>query len=351
MTQLGGGFGRRQISDFVVQAVKIAKAMKGTPVKLLWSREETMQHSFYRPMCLSRARGGLDTNGDLKAWSQRIVAPSDDPVLIQFGAHSLLYAIPHMQVDLVVRRTHVPEGSLRGVGFSIHSFTNQCFIDELANAVGRDTYEYQRALLDPNKTLADVPPATVGEQLTHDISPRTRAARLRAVLDQAAENASWRDPLGPNRGRGIAAQEQGGGFCAVVVEVTLDTHAWFKVDRIVVVGDPGLLANPNNATAQIQGAVAFGLTSAMYGEITIKNGRVVQENFGDYQLLRVDEMPDVEVHWILGSQFFGDVTQSVVSIVPAALTNAIYDAGGPRIRSLPLKNHKIVKRTSVGKNG
>jgi isoquinoline 1-oxidoreductase subunit beta len=247
-----------------------------------------------------------------------------------------------------VRQSRVPEGSLRGVGFSMHSFTNQCFIDELAKAAGRDTYECQRALLDPEKTPADVPPATVGEQLTDDISPRTRAARLRAVLDEAAEKAGWRNPLGPNRGRGIAAQEQGGGFYAVVVEVTLDSRAWFKVDRIVVVGDPGLLANPDNATAQIQGAAAFGLTSAMYGEITLKNGRVVEGNFDDYQMLRIDEMPEVEVHWILGRQFWGDVTQSVASIVPPALTNAIYDAGGPRIRSLPLKNHKIVKRASDG---
>jgi isoquinoline 1-oxidoreductase subunit beta len=341
VTQLGGGFGRRQKSDFVVQAVNIAKAIHGTPVKLLWTREDTMRHGFYRPMCLSRARGGLDASGGLIAWSQRIVAPSDDPVFTEFGAYSLLYAIPNMRVDLVVKQSCVREGPLRGVGFGMHSFTNQCFMDELARAAGRDTYECQRALLDPDRTPADVPPATVGEQLTDDISPSTRAARLRAVLDEAAEKAGWRYPLAPSRGRGIAAQELAGGFYAVVVEVTLDAHAWFKVDRIVVVGDPGLLANPDNATAQIQGAIAFGLTSAIYGEITLKNGRVVEGNFDDYQLLRVDEMPEVEVHWILGGQFWGDVAQSVTTIIPPALTNAIYDAGGPvsdRFRSRTTKS-------------
>jgi len=345
ITQLGGGFGRRQEADFVAQAVTIANAMKGTPIKLLWSREDTMRHGFYRPTTLSRVRGALDANGNIAAWSHRIVAPSSVRERTQFGSDSLLYAIPNILVDFVVRRSHVPEGQMRGVGFATHGFVTQSFVDELARASAKNSYEFQRELLNPDKTPAAVPTATVKGEITDNISPRSRAARLRAVLDEAALRAGWRDFMGPNRGRGIATVEEADAFYAVVVEVTLDGKGWFRVDRVVVAGDPSFLVNPDIANAQVEGSVAFGLTSAMYGEITVNEGAVVESNFHDYQMLRIHEMPKVETHWVLSRQpRWGGVGEPVVSAVIPALTNAIYDAGGPRIRSLPLKNQKIILR-------
>jgi isoquinoline 1-oxidoreductase subunit beta len=340
-TLLGGGFGRRLECDVVSQAVQIARAIKGVPIKLLWTREDTMRHSFYRQASLSRLTGGIDGDGRVSAWNHRIVSQSEDEVRSTYGSDTLLYSIPNVKVEFSIRHSHVPEGSMRGVGFSINCFAVQSFIDELARAAGKDGYQLQRELLDPARAAPTVPITDLDD---NSMTPQARVMRLCEVLDKAAEKANWGAPLGPNRGRGIAVQEQSGGFYAVVVEVTLDGHAWFKVDRVIVVGDPGLLANPDNARAQIEGSVAFGLTSAMYGEITVQKGHVIESNFNDYKILRIDEMPEVEVYWILGRHFWGGVSQAVVGIIPPALTNAIYDAGGPRIRSLPLKNHKIRKR-------
>jgi isoquinoline 1-oxidoreductase beta subunit len=253
--------------------------------------------------------------------------------------HSLLYAIPNIQVDLVVKKSHVPEGALRGVALGQNCFEVQGFMDELAKAAGKDSYNFQRALLDPEKMPADSP-----KRARDGITARTRAAHLRKVLDEVARRSDWGRPLRRNQGRGLAVHEQAYAFWAVVAEVTLDGTGWFKVDRVVVVGDPGILVNPANATAQVEGSVAFGLTTAMYGEITLRNGRVVESNFDDYRILRIDEMPKVEVYWALSRQFWGGVGEAVASAVVPAVTNAIYDAGGPRIRSLPLKNHKIINR-------
>ena len=337
VTQVGGGFGRRLQSDFVAQAVEIAKAMKGTPVKLLWSREDTMRHGFYRPANLSRVRGALDKEGNLTGWTHRIVAPSDSRARGQLGSIMPLHAIPNMLVDLVVKPCHVPEGFMRAVALATHGFVTQSFMDELARAAGKDPYEFQRALLDPGRLPAVSQP--------EETSVRSRATRLRVVLDEAARRSSWDTQLGPGRGRGIAALEYAHAFYAAVVEVTLDGKGWFSVDRVVVAGDPSFLVNPDTAEAQVEGSAAFGLTSAMYGEITIDEGSVVQGNFNDYRMLRIDEMPMVETHWVLsGSPPWGGVGEPVTAAVIPALVNAIYDAGGPRIRSLPLKNHKIMPR-------
>lgn len=249
-----------------------------------------------------------------------------------------------MKVDWAIRSSDIPEGAMRGVGYSINCFAVQSFIDEMARAAGKDTYRFQRDLLDPTQTSPLVPRV----EFDHDIPPAERAMHLRAVLDEAATKAGWGSPMDPHRGRGMAAQEQSGGFYALVIEVTLTDNNWITIDRVVVAGDPGALAHPDNATAQVEGCVAFALSSAMYGEITLSHGSVMQSNFHDYQILGVGEMPKVETYWLLNRQFWGDVSQAVVSLVAPALMNAIYDAGGPRIRSLPLKNHKIVKRTAAG---
>ncbi|MGE3520441.1 MAG: molybdopterin cofactor-binding domain-containing protein, partial [Vicinamibacterales bacterium] len=236
--------------------------------------------------------------------------------------------------------SHVPEGAMRGVGYSMTGFIAQGFVDELARAAGRDPYRFQRALLDPAHTPVHVPDG----ELDPDMPPAERASRLRAVLDEAAVRSDWGTPLGAGRGRGLAIQEQQGAYYALVAEVTLDGRGWFSVDRVVVVGDVGRVAHPDNARAQVEGSVAFGLSSALFGEITIRNGRVEQSNFHDYRVLRMGDMPPVDTHWIGERTFWGDASQAVIGIVAPAVANAIYDAGGPRIRALPFKNHAIVPR-------
>ncbi|MGH6925372.1 MAG: molybdopterin cofactor-binding domain-containing protein [Propylenella sp.] len=341
-TLMGGGFGRRQNSDFVRQAVLIAKAMKGTPIQLLLSREDTTRRGPFRPASLSRLRATLDANGNVTAWRHRIAAHSVSPVQSTYGADSLLYAVPNMRVDVAVREPVVPEAPMRGVAFSMNCFVTQSFVDELAAATGVDSYAFQRALLDPDKMQDYVPPSVFPD--FDELPPAVRASRLRAVLDEAAAKSDWDAPLGPSRGRGIAINEEGTSYFAAVVEVTLDGKGWFSVDRVVVGGDPGFLVNPDIAAAQVEGSVAFGLTSAMYGEITIRDGAVEQSNFHDYPILRLNEMPPVEVHWVLNREIWGGVGEPASAVVIPALTNAIYDAGGPRIRALPLKNYRIVKR-------
>jgi isoquinoline 1-oxidoreductase subunit beta len=341
LVQLGGGFGRRIACDFVSQAVQIAGARKGVPIKLVWTREDTMRHSFYRQASLCRFQGGVNLDGKVTAWDHRLVCQyrkeeADGP----FGADAILYSIPNVNIEFSVRNSPVPAGPMRGVGYSINCFGIQSFIDELAVFLDRDSYEFQRALLDPVKTPATVPTGYAGAGL----APSRRAARLRAVLDEGVQRSNWHSALGLNRGRGIAIHEEEGGFYAVVAEVTLDGKGWFAVDRVVVAGDPGRLANPDNARAQIEGSVAFGLTSAIFGEITVRNGGVLQGNFNDYEMLRISETPKVEVYWLLDRPTWGNVSQAIASVVQPALTNAIFNAGGPRIRSLPIKNQKILLR-------
>jgi CO/xanthine dehydrogenase Mo-binding subunit len=258
------------------------------------------------------------------------------------GSDSLLYAIPNVLIDFVVRGCGIPEGQMRGVSFATQGFVTQGFMDELAELARIDPYEFQRGLLDPEQTPVEVPIAIPGPTI---LNPMERAERLRAVLDEAARRARWGATLDLNRGRGIAVEEEAGSYFAVVVEVTLDGEGWFRVDRLVVAGDAGVIVNPSNANAQVEGSVAFALTSAMYGEITIDGGSVVEANFNDYQMLRVQEMPKVEIYWLTNSDSrWGGIGEPVVAAVTPALTNAIYAAGGPRIRSLPLKKHKILPR-------
>jgi isoquinoline 1-oxidoreductase beta subunit len=345
LLHMGGSFGSRHKTNHVAQAVQIAHSMKGTPVKLIWSREDTMRHGYFRPALFSKLRAAFDQNGNIAAWSQRMVAQSNCKTIYKLGSYSLLYAIPNMKVDFVGRGPRLPVGPLRGVGFNAHCFFTQSFVDELAELAGKDTYQFQKELLDPEKVPLNAP---LPQPDSRKNQPRVRAARLRAVLEKAALMADWNSPLGKNRGRGIAVHEQARSFFAYVVEVTIDNKGWFSIDRVVVAVDPGYLVNPLNAEAQIEGCVAFALTCGLYGEITLKNGGVVESNYHDYPILLMNEMPKVEVHWVLSAKEWGGLGDAAGSSVIPALTNAIYNAGGPRIRSLPIKNHKIVKRGQEG---
>ena len=341
LLQSGGSFGSRHKITQVGQAVRIAQAMKGTPVKLVWSRENTMRHIYFRPAMLSRMRAAVDQQGNITAWSQRMVAQSNCKNLYKQGSYSLLYAIPNMKVEFVGRGAKMPVGPLRGIGRAVHCFFTQSFVDELAEMTGKDTYQLQKELLDREKVLLSV---TLPGYYLQNNHHRERAARLRTVLDKATLMADWNSPLGKNRGRGIAVHEQARTFFAVIIEVTLDNKGWFSIDRVVVAADPGHLVNPLNAEAQIESCVVYALSCGLYGEITFKNGRMVESNFNDYRVLLMKEMPKVEVHWVLSGKGWGGLGDAAVSSVIPALTNAIYNAGGPRIRSLPIKNHKIFKR-------
>jgi isoquinoline 1-oxidoreductase beta subunit len=341
VTYLGGGFGRRsQPQDFVDQAVQVAKTMKGTPVMLMRSREETMRHAFYRPATMARLRGGLDASGRLVGWRYRIVNQSEDPVNAHLGSvdQPYLAAIPNVLVDHVRVPGHVPMGNMRGVAYAHTIFFIQSFMDELAEAAGSDSYRFQRALLEPELLPADLKARDdTAEQLL----------RMRTVLDKVAEVSEWTRPLAPGRGRGLAITHEANSALAVVAEITLDGAEWVKVDRMIFAIDCGFAVNPGMIAAQMEGSVGMALTSTLHSEITIKNGRVEQGNFHDYPILRINEMPAVEVHLVPNGRTWGGLGEPGVGVVAPSVANAIYDAGGPRIRSLPLKHMRSrLSRTS-----
>jgi isoquinoline 1-oxidoreductase beta subunit len=332
--QVGGGFGRRGGSqDFTRLAVQIARAMEGTPVKSLWTREEDTQHDFYRPAALYRLKAGLDAGGNPIGWYTRIAAPSIFATLLKLplkdgidssmveGFSEFPYGIPNVRNEYAQRDTHVPVGFWRTVGWSQNPFARECFLDEVAAAAGKDPYDFRRTLLAAEKT--------------------EHSGRALGILDAVAKAAGWRKPLPPGVFRGIAVTEPYGSYAAAVIEVSMSEKQELKVHRVVEGIDCGYVVNPDNIAAQLQGSVAFALTAAARGEITIKDGRVEQSNFHDYQMLRMREMPKVEVVLAPTGGFWGGVGEPGQAPILPALCNAIYAAGGKRIRSLPLRNHGI----------
>ena len=320
-TFLGGGFGRRLESDFVSEAVRLSAAVRA-PVKVIWSREDDMRHGFYRPAVYNKLAAGLDAAGKPIAWTHRIVGP---PILVKFGplekglddtltdgAANLPYAIPNITVDLVAAELpSIPRGFWRSVGASHNAFATECFCDEIAVAAGMDPYEFRRGL------LAEKP-------------------RLRRALDLAAEKAGWGSPLPSGRARGIALAEWAPSVCAQVAEVSVAPDGAVRVHRVVCAVDCGQVVNPDTVEAQCQGGIVYGLTAALYGEITIDRGRVKQGNIRDYPLLRMDEMPVVEVHVVPSTDLQGGIGEPAVGPIAPAVCNAIFAATGKRIRRLPI---------------
>ena len=327
----GGAFGRRSSpQDFTRQGVAIAKAMEGTPVKMLWSREQDTQHDFYRPVALYRLRASLDADGNPSGWTTRIAAPSILTTLVKAppkdgldrtsieGFSDFPYAVPNQRMDYVQRDTHVPVGFWRGVAHSQTPFARECFLDELAHAAARDPYEFRRSLL-------------------------ARETKLLGVLDAAAKAADWGKPLPAGVFRGIAVSEPYGSFIAAVIEVSVSAAGEVKIHRIVNAIDCGYVVNPDTVVSQAQGGAFWALSAALYGEITIKDGRVEQSNFPDYKLMGMSEMPKVEVVQVPSGGFWGGVGETTMAPLVPALCNAIFAATGKRIRSLPLKNHDLKK--------
>jgi isoquinoline 1-oxidoreductase beta subunit len=328
---LGCGFGRRGIfQDFVRQAVLIAKEV-GQPVKLVWTREEDIRHDFYRPVAAARMTGGLDADGTPIAWNIRTAGQSIiaavSPRVMQFGVdrnflqgllEDMSYDVPNYRVDFAMRNTHVPVGVWRSVNHSQNAFFKEGFVDELAHAAGSDPYLFRRKLL-----------AKKPKQL--------------AVLDAAAAKAGWGSALPLGVFRGIAMHDSQNSICAQVVEASVTTDGKVHVHRVVSAIDAGHVVNPLTVELQTESAVVYGLTAALYGEITIANGQVEQSNFNDYPMLRLADMPRVETVIVASGGFWGGVGETPVPPLAPALCNAIFFATGKRIRSLPLKNHDLRK--------
>lgn len=326
---LGGGFGRRGgPQDFVIQGVKVARAMPGTPVKLMWSRAEDMQHGFYRPASVVRMKAGLDAAGNLVAMHSRIACPSILKVLmpqalgkdgIDFTAvrtlSDMLYTVPNQQVDYAMRNGHVPVGFWRAPGQQ-NAFYRECFIDELAAATGRDPLEFRLALLRPGD-------------------------KNRGVLEAVARAAGWGGPLAPGVHRGLALADGFGSYAAMVAELSVAADGRVKVLRIVVAIDSGHVVNPDTCRAQAEGNVIYGLGSILYQENTVKNGRIVESNFHDFPIPRIGEMPRVETVLVPSGGFWGGHGEPAILPLTPAVCNAIYAATGRRVRSLPLKHHDL----------
>jgi isoquinoline 1-oxidoreductase beta subunit len=334
---LGGGFGRRGAThDWVTQAVKIAREMPGTPIKLIWTREEDMQHGRYHPVTQCKLTAGLDAKGEVTALHMRIsgqsilaalfpqsVKDGKDPAVFQ-GLNppgpeaSFGYSIPNLLIDHAMRNPAVPPGFWRGVNLNQNALYLECFIDEIAHATKQDPLALRRKLMKDS-------PKHLG------------------VLNAVAEKAGWSKP--PKKGiyRGIAQTMGYGSYVAAVAEISVDKDGKLKVHRIVAATDSGHAVNPQQIEAQVEGSFVYGLSAALYGEITIKDGQVEQTNFDSYNVMRMDEMPKVETIVMPSGGFWGGVGEPTIAVAAPAVLNAIFAATGKRIRDLPLKNHSLRK--------
>jgi isoquinoline 1-oxidoreductase beta subunit len=325
---LGGGFGRRSINDEMRQAILVAKEV-GKPVKLVWTREEDMTQDRYRPQAAVRMKAALGSDGMPTAFDAKIAVGSilrstginkvENGIEAQAveGFANIPYAIPSVRVGCMLKNTHVPVMFWRSVGSSQNAFFVESYIDELAQAAGQDPYKFRRALLAGKSDFL-------------------------GVLDTIAEKSDWGKPLGQGRGRGIAIHECYGSIIGQVAEVTVSQKGEVKVDRVVAAVDCGHVVNPGIVEAQIQSGVIYGLSAALYGEITIKQGRVEQGNFDEYQVVRLADTPKIEVYLALsGGKKWGGIGEPGTAATAPAVANAVFAATGTRVRSMPLKNVKL----------
>ena len=325
---LGGGFGRRSINDEMRQAILVAKEV-GKPVKLVWTREEDMTQDRYRPQAAVRMKAALGSDGMPTAFDAKIAVGSilrstginkvENGIEAQAveGFANIPYAIPSVRVGCMLKNTHVPVMFWRSVGSSQNAFFVESYIDELAQAAGQDPYKFRRTLLAGKSDFL-------------------------GVLDTIAEKSDWGKPLGQGRGRGIAIHECYGSIIGQVAEVTVSQKGEVKVDRVVAAVDCGHVVNPGIVEAQIQSGVIYGLSAALYGEITIKQGRVEQGNFDEYQVVRLADTPKIEVYLALsGGKKWGGIGEPGTAATAPAVANAVFAATGTRVRSMPLKNVKL----------
>jgi isoquinoline 1-oxidoreductase beta subunit len=330
---LGGGFGRRgAFHDYVRQAVLIARQMPGTPVKLLWSREEDMLHGHYHPVTKAKMTGAFDAQGNLTGLRMRIsgqsimaaVLPSRlsngmDPLTFQGvlpkGDHAISYTFPNLLIDHAMRNPPVSPGFWRGVNINQNAVYVECFIDELAHAAGKDPLEFRRALM-------------------------AKHPKNLAVLNAVAERAGWgKAPAGVHQG--LAVCNAFGSYIAACAEVSVDSAGELKIHRIVAATDPGYAVNPQQIEAQVEGSFVYGLSAMLYGAITLKNGQVEQDNFHTYPSMRIAQMPAVETIVMPSGGFWGGVGEPTIAVAAPAVLNAIFAATGKRLRNLPLGGTKV----------
>ncbi|WP_050629704.1 xanthine dehydrogenase family protein molybdopterin-binding subunit [Bradyrhizobium viridifuturi] len=330
---LGGGFGRRGMTDYVRQAVAIAKQMPGTPVKLLWSREEDMQHGKYHPVTQCKLTGAFDADNNLVALHYRLSGQSIlfsvrpealqngmDPAafqgVAQSGEAAIGYSVPNLLVEHSMRNPHVPPGFWRGVNVNHNAIYMECFMDELAQAVGQDPLEFRRKLM--------------GKHPKH-----------LAVLNAVAERIGWGTPAPQGVYRGLAQVMGYGSYVAGAAEISVTDGSKIKVHRIVASTDPGYVVNPAQVERQIAGSFVYGLSALFYGGCTVKDGRIEQANFDTYNSMRINEMPKVEAVMVPSGGFWGGVGEPTIGVAAPAVLNAYFAATGKRIRSFPLRNQNI----------
>ena len=323
VTMMGGGFGRRLLPDYVVEAAQVAKAVAGTPIQLVWTREDDMQHGWYRPPSVHRMQGGLDRNGTPVAWLHRIVAPSISeqrwPGTVQNGldtdcvegARDVAYQIPNLRVEYGMLQTAVPVSWWRSVYPSQTAFANECFLDELAELAGKDPIAFRRAL------LVGVP-------------------RHLAVLDLVERKSGWHTAPPAGRARGIAMHRfWTDTIVAQVAEVSIENGA-VRVHRVTCAVDCGLPVNPDGVKAQLEGGIMFGLSAALLGAITVEGGRIQQSNFHDYRVMRMPQAPVIDIHLVAGGDTPMGVGEPGVPPIAPAVANAVSRLTGTRVRRLPI---------------
>jgi isoquinoline 1-oxidoreductase beta subunit len=331
---LGGGFGRRGFTDFVTKAVLVAKELPGTPVKLLWSREEDMAQGRYHPIMKAKLTGGLDAGGNLagleiRLSGQSILASARPEALDKgkdvftfqgfwpSGEHSIEYSIPNLTIDHAMRNTHVPPGFWRGVNINQNAIFLECFMDELAHAAGQDALEFRR------KLMADHPKSL-------------------AVLNAVAAKGGWGKKAPAGRYRGLAHFRAFGSYVAALAEISVKDGNKIKVHKIVAATDTGYAVNPAQIERQIAGSFVYGLSAVFNQECTVKDGAIMQTNFHEYDSMRMAQMPKVESIVMPSGGFWGGVGEPTICVAAPAVLNAYFAATGKRIRSFPLKNHDIV---------
>lgn len=329
----GGGFGRRgPHQEYTKQVVKIAQSMPGTPVSLQWSREEDMKQGRYRPVSLVKVRGALDKDGNWTAWQARqadqSIIATVRPTMIKDGVDPINtrcfvdnpYKVANFLNEYAMRQTHVPPGFWRAVAHTNNPFVRESFIDEMAHAAGKDPYQFRRPYLEGKKDLG--------------------------VLDAVAKAIGWEKPAAKGVHRGIAVVDSYGSYTAAAVEISVEKGTVIDVKRVVVAIDPGHIVHADAVKAQVEGGIIWGLSAIMHEEITINEGRVVQGNFNDYQVLHLAEVPPkVEAIIMPTGGFWGGVGEPPIGGVIPALNNAIFAATGKRLRSMPLKNHGFSYKT------
>jgi isoquinoline 1-oxidoreductase beta subunit len=330
---IGGGFGRRLEPDMALSAVRVAQHLDGAPVKVVWTREEDIQHDLYRPAYRDTITATL-SGGKVAAFKYKVTGSSVIarwlPPAFQHGididaidcAVDMPYDIAHLHVEYVrAEPPAVPTGFWRGVGPNNNVFAIECFMDELARKAGKDPIAFRRAMLG-------------------------KSPRLLAALDLVAEKSNWGQPLPARTGRGVSVQPAFGSFIATVVEAQVDAHGEVRLRRVTSAVDTGIAVNPDTIVAQLQGGLIFGLTAALYGEVTVKNGRVQQSNFNDYRMLRIDQIPPIEVYVIKSGEAPGGIGETGATAGPPALRNAIYAATGIALRRLPIDRDVLAGRRS-----